>query len=460
MFNLVKAQLEGQEYKDNLLTEWNNTSLRKLFLQHPEKPRTQVLKEMVEKLQQIQCGLNVEFQSIVSLKNKIKIAWANVPSCSSALLIPTDTLAGLVSDLVAAISHDDIVKKAEETEPLRTSTFFTDRKFHSNFHQQPKSGKSSHLQKKKMCFVCKKEDCWSTRHTEKEGQFARRNLENKISSYILEYEGEEKDEKSENEDNNDTNIMFFELENDDETELEHETPENFMTSTRKISASSARDYHRTLCDQSLLDRITQDEPAAYVIEGRYSSTEFCGIILDTGAVLISTAGHSQVKAYINLFGGKIDKSTAGSIRAHFGVGNTTSIGSINITSPIGTHTFHVVDAENLFLLCLQDMDRLGIGLINTKDEILKNGKVISKVVRIYNHLFLIWGPTSINFLTEVELRQLHRRFGHPTVNRLVRTLERAGHESPNHRTLLKKIQKFCTYCQRHARSPGRFKFSL
>ncbi|RKF62322.1 putative glycosyl transferase [Golovinomyces cichoracearum] len=187
MFNLVKAQFEGQEYKDNLLTEWNNTSLRKLFLQHPEKPRTQVLKEMVEKLQQIQCGLNVEFQSIASLKNNIKTACASVPSCSSALLIPTDTLAELVSNLVAAISHDDID-----------------------------------------------------------------NDDANIMFFELE-----------NEDNDDANIMFFELENDDETELEHEIPENFMTSTGKISASSARDYHRTLCDQSLLHRITQDEPSAY-----------------------------------------------------------------------------------------------------------------------------------------------------------------------------------------------------
>ncbi|KAI0992313.1 hypothetical protein K3495_g15873, partial [Podosphaera aphanis] len=308
-----------------------------------------------------------------------------------------------------------------------------------------------------------KEGCWSTRHTETERQFARRKFDNKISSYILEYEGkegEEEEEDPENDSSKEIDIMFLELNDDDDINEEHHNSEFFITSIKKIPVKYARDFHETLCDQSLLHRITRDQPVSYIIEGRYSSAEFCGIMLDTGTALVSTAGYNQTKAYIKLFGGKIDKSTAGSIRAHFGIGNTTSIGSIDVTSPIGKVKFHIVDAETPFLLCLQDMDKLGVDLINTKDEILKNGKVISKVVRIHNHPFLLWGPSSINFLTEVELRQLHRRFGYPSVNRLVRTLERAGHDSPNHRSLLNKINKFCTYCQKHSRSPGRFKFSL
>ncbi|KAI0995528.1 hypothetical protein K3495_g12651 [Podosphaera aphanis] len=62
------------------------------------------------------------------------------------------------------------------------------------------------------------------------------------------------------------------------------------------------------------------------------------------------------------------------------------------------------------------------------------------------------------FLTEQELRQLHRRFGHPTVNRLAKLLERSSHEYD--RTLLEKISKFCKFCQKHSNAPGRFKFSL
>src|SRR5436305_638081 len=183
-------------------------------------------------------------------------------------------------------------------------------------------------------------------------------------------------------------------------------------------------------------------------------------MLDTGAATTSTAGYAQVRAYIATFGGKVDTSTAGAVKAHFGIGQTTSIGSIDVNSPIGMATFHVVKADTPFLLCLQDMDKLGIYFNNLADAItLRNGDTV-RVVRTFNHPFLIWGPPAINYLTDVELRRLHRRFGHPSVNRLVKTLERAGHDDPRHRHTLEQIHKFCEFCQKHGRSPGRFMFTL
>ncbi|KAI6245603.1 hypothetical protein HI914_06095 [Erysiphe necator] len=99
-------------------SEWNEISLRKMFIQQPDKSRPQVLKEMIEKLQQIQCSLGIEFQSETAFRNKIKSACANVPSCSSAIIIPTTTLSGLVNNLVTAISHDNLVKQADKIEPI------------------------------------------------------------------------------------------------------------------------------------------------------------------------------------------------------------------------------------------------------------------------------------------------------------------------------------------------------
>ena len=61
-------------------------------------------------------------------------------------------------------------------------------------------------------------------------------------------------------------------------------------------------------------------------------------------------------------------------------------------------------------------------------------------------------------LTEIELRQLFRRFRHPLVARLKTMLERAG-KNINH-GLLEKITKFCHYCQKYRRSPGRFKWAI
>jgi hypothetical protein len=66
---------------------------------------------------------------------------------------------------------------------------------------------------------------------------------------------------------------------------------------------------------------------------------------------------------------------------------------------------------------------------------------------------LVW-----SHLTETELRQLYRRFGHPSVQQLTNVLQRAGHDVDT--AVLKKLTKFCHQCQMHKKSPGRFKFTL
>jgi hypothetical protein len=63
------------------------------------------------------------------------------------------------------------------------------------------------------------------------------------------------------------------------------------------------------------------------------------------------------------------------------------------------------------------------------------------------------------FLTETELRQLHRRFGHPAVMRLVKLLKDGGHNDFEERTL-EEVTKFCHYCQLHSSAPRQFKFTL
>ena len=62
-------------------------------------------------------------------------------------------------------------------------------------------------------------------------------------------------------------------------------------------------------------------------------------------------------------------------------------------------------------------------------------------------------------LTETELRQLHRRFGHPAADRLHKILTRAGYNDINS-TIIERLTKFCHQCQMHGPAPARFKFTL
>jgi len=59
----------------------------------------------------------------------------------------------------------------------------------------------------------------------------------------------------------------------------------------------------------------------------------------------------------------------------------------------------------------------------------------------------------------VELRYLHRRFGHPSVDRLHRVLERSSHDDVD-KQAVNHLTKYCSHCQKHGKSPGGFKFIL
>jgi len=49
------------------------------------------------------------------------------------------------------------------------------------------------------------------------------------------------------------------------------------------------------------------------------------------------------------------------------------------------------------------------------------------------------------YLTETELRQLHRRIGHPAADQLHTILTKAGHDNVD-QDIIKKINKFCYQC--------------
>ena len=61
-------------------------------------------------------------------------------------------------------------------------------------------------------------------------------------------------------------------------------------------------------------------------------------------------------------------------------------------------------------------------------------------------------------LTEPELRQLHRRFGHPSVRRFTRVLRRARQEVDA--KYVEYLTKYCHQCQMNGKSLGRFRFTL
>ena len=135
----------------------------------------------------------------------------------------------------------------------------------------------------------------------------------------------------------------------------------------------------------------------------------------------------------------------------FSIRSTKLISLITINTPIEQCEFHIVQANTPFLLGITDMDIKGIMLDNLQNKLISSkSNILVPIVQCFGHPFLMWGPmvTTYYHLTETELRTLYRRFGHPLVLRLVRLLERAGHDDDgcNHRQLLKRITKYCSKC--------------
>ena len=192
-------------------------------------------------------------------------------------------------------------------------------------------------------------------------------------------------------------------------------------------------------------------------------------MIDTGAFKHSIAGYGQFMAFTrDIKDTTINISKAGTIHVQFRIGLILSMGSVLIQTPIGHIEFHIVKADTPFLLCLADMDRLGVYFNNIDNSLVMKSTRIP-VIRRFDHPFLLW-ESSLNsfitqsfdhnpcYLTETELRQLHRRFGHPSAMKLRLLLERSGHEV--NKPALDRLTKYCSLCQKHGKSPGRFKFTL
>jgi hypothetical protein len=62
------------------------------------------------------------------------------------------------------------------------------------------------------------------------------------------------------------------------------------------------------------------------------------------------------------------------------------------------------------------------------------------------------------YLIETKLRQLHKRFDHSSIRKFHDLLKRFEHEVK--KAALKKLIKFCTFCQKYVKSSKRFKFIL
>jgi len=482
----IKEYFEGAEYRRTLLTRWNILSFESVRAKNHDKDMTDLLRIFVQMLREMQHGLANNLRNDEFLQNKIITALQTVPTFHDVCARPPATLSGLMSDLRASAALYD-----QEHLPEINQSLFTDRRYHRNW-DKPRGQQGDHRGKnnrydekrnkddngsgayKKRCLVCNKEGCWSNRHSEKDRKQAldkvKKRMNQRFHQFCSEMEGEPPEEKEDTsgDDNSDDGTHGDEIESyilnatmpSDESDSEEVQGTAFMTEA--IDEIDGRETVEALTNQAAIHALTGT--TSFAPSTRYGPRVFQGIVIDTGAAGFSTGGYDQFVALQRCqHGVKLNQDKKGTVKVVFGIGEASSMGSVQVETPIGTVEFHIVEANTPFLLCLKDMCRLGVYYDNLDDELCVKGTNIKyTIIKKFGHGFLIWGKQITNYisqyLTEPELRQLHRRFGHPSVRRFVGLMDRSGHDVD--RKAIEHITKFCKMCQKYSASPRRFKFTI
>ena len=392
---------------------------------------------------------------------------------------PCDDLGGLISKLKSSIIPWEKVNGTN----TQSQTYFTDRKYHRDDRRDrrdrnnrdnrgSRSNGRGNSRFKGKCYVCRKENCRSWKHTEEERnrsrdeykrQFSKSqdsgrngNFEDRFKRYVLNCEGQDNGKEIEA---FEALVLNATVNSDDDSGTDSDTSYGqvscFITSTissgilseeEAMSASvelanrACNHFLTSIAPSSDQDQDELDVPLICTATAvPYTSTTFIGIIIDTGAANKSTAGHNQFKALQNENPTvSLDSSTAGQVKVQFGIGESVSLGTTEIRPPVGKVLFHVVPADTTFLLFLADMDRLKIKFDNIENVVITHTQDVP-VVRRRGHAILLWNSSLQSYLnssfdenpcylTDTELRRLHHRFGHPSVERLRKVVEQASHE--------------------------------
>lgn len=176
--NKMKLHFEIEERRYEMLNEWHNISLVTQIRKHPELSILACFEGLVSELQRIRRGLDIEYQTDKSMRDRLQLACRDVEACCTATLKPAATFEGLCSDIRLSISANSRVT-ANSTNALLmhrelayhnsspSHVFYTDRRYHTpnlrpeiSKAQTPRNGqyewKSRDNGRIKKCFVCLK----------------------------------------------------------------------------------------------------------------------------------------------------------------------------------------------------------------------------------------------------------------------------------------------------------------
>ena len=213
---------EGPEWQRLNLTKWQTISLSDTISNNPTLSTTECLRKMCTELYKVHQGLNPVYQGSIQLRENIIRACRGHPAVNAGLTNPPDSTPELINSLYTSIINYEAIHNPASSYLLgekEDESYYIDRQYRKggpNFRPngekyRPLRGREGYQQqrRRKRCFVCDEEGCWSSNHSQKDRDLARKRFERKhpeyrkhsdfdhrMNQYIMHCEGEDPEDNS------------------------------------------------------------------------------------------------------------------------------------------------------------------------------------------------------------------------------------------------------------------------
>ena len=189
----IKIQnfLDGLEWQRLNLAKWQTISLFSLIAANSTLSTTECLRKLCTEMDEIQRGISIAFQGNEHLRENIIRACRDHAALSVGLINPPNDVSGLIDNLNAFIVNYEAVYKpsianAGYLQEDDDELFFVDCQFRRKQQQWRGRGRGSRYPqtfrsafRKEKCFVCNRENCWSTNHTQQERDDANKSFDDR-----------------------------------------------------------------------------------------------------------------------------------------------------------------------------------------------------------------------------------------------------------------------------------------
>lgn len=220
-------------------------------------------------------------------------------------------------------------------------------------------------------------------------------------------------------------------------------------------------FTAALQDASAVHVLTEGIPPSFHADKSY------GILVDSGCASGSSGDHSQYLKYYKAFGQNSSIDPTRTRHCQFSLDSEVSKVNAKATFLLGdtrlSFDIYVISADVPILLGLPHMHRLGVFINNFKDRLVNpSTDQFAFTIRQFGYAFPQWNTHIVCHFSNVELRQLHRRFGCPSTIKCHKFLECAEVDciTAETRHALAKIERECRYCQTYTQRPRRFEYTF